>query len=77
MKIISSKSKKPQILKQYVQCITERETCPFQVRKGYEYVLDLKSVYIDSDGDAYGRIFNLNGECIGYMMLKHFSSSMI
>lgn len=64
------------ILAHNVKCISERTSLPKQIKKGDDYVLDLRSVHMDSDGDAYGMIYTKYGEKIGNMMLKHFCSTM-
>lgn len=58
--------------KQTVRCISVWVSNPHPVEIGGFYVLDLLSVWIDSDGDAYGVIYDLVGKQIGQMKLSHF-----
>jgi hypothetical protein len=50
-----------------VACINERPGYK-QIQKGDQYLLDRSSIWIDSDGDAYGMFYNLqhfSGLCRG------------
>ena len=64
---------------QEVECISTRGIASFKDPViGIHYYLNLTSIYLDSDGDAYGMIFTQNnGEIIyslGYKLLKHFKT---
>lgn len=64
---------------QEVECISTRGISSFKDPViGIHYYLNLTSIYLDSDGDAYGMIFTQNnGEIIyslGYKLLKHFKT---
>lgn len=68
--------RKPKII-QRVHCISERFNFPKAPKLYQDYILDLESVYMDSDGDAYGHIYTLDMDFVGNMLLKHFSTNMI
>ena len=57
-----------------VICISERKSNFSQIEKGQFYKIDIQSIWIDSDGDAYGSVYDENGVFIGNMLLKHFKS---
>ena len=64
---------------QEVECISTRENPSYKDPVlGIHYYLNLTSIYLDTDGDAYGMIFTQNnGEIIyslGYKLLKHFKT---
>lgn len=64
---------------QEVECISTRANPSYKDPViGVHYYLYLTSIYLDSDGDAYGMIFTQNnGEIIyslGYKLLKHFKT---
>lgn len=65
---------------QEVECISMRKNSSFKDSViGVHYYLDLASIYLDVDGDAYGMIFTQgnNGEeiiSLGYKLLKHFKT---
>ena len=59
-----------------VCCINNREDRPKQLQSSDDYLLDLKSVYIDSEGDAHGSIYTQEGKKLGNMSLRHFRSTM-
>lgn len=56
-----------------VICINERPGYK-QVQKGEQYLLDRSSIWIDSDGDAYGMFYNLQHFYVGQLKLSHFRS---
>jgi len=55
-----------------VRCISIRESMPTQIKVGKRYAIDRLSIYIDTDGDAYGVVYDNKRNRIGEMMLKHF-----
>lgn len=56
-----------------VACINERPGYK-QIQKGDQYLLDRSSIWIDSDGDAYGMVYDLNHNYVGQLKLSHFCS---
>ena len=54
-----------------VACINERPGYK-QIQKGDQYLLDRMSIWIDSDGDAYGMFYNLQYFYVGQLKLSHF-----
>lgn len=60
-------------LPHYVKCISPRDNDKL-LTVGENYILDLSSVYIDSDGDSYADCYTVNHTKIGRRMLKHFQS---
>ena len=58
----------------YVKCISERENKPGQLTVGDSYIVDMLSVHMDSDGDAYADVYTLDMYWAGRMLLKHFQS---
>lgn len=56
-----------------VICINERPGYK-QVQKGEQYLLDRSSIWIDSDGDSYGMVYDLNHNYVGQLKLSHFCS---
>lgn len=56
-----------------VACINERPGYK-QIQKGDQYLLDRSSIWIDSDGDAYGMFYNLQLFYVGQLKLSHFRS---
>lgn len=56
-----------------VKCISSRDNTN-QIVVGNLYVLDRATIYIDSDGDAFGVIYDKNMNRIGNLLLKHFMS---
>ena len=59
------------VMMQRVMCRSIRETSPNQIAVGKEYMLDKASIWIDSDGDSYGVIYD-NEKKVGQMKLSHF-----
>lgn len=55
-----------------VRCISIRESVPTQITVGQEYVIDRLTIWIDTDGDAYGTVYDKSGNRVGDMLLKHF-----
>lgn len=55
-----------------VVCISIRESIPDQIKINEEYIIDRLSIYLDSDGDAYGIVYNSSMKRIGNMKLSHF-----
>ena len=55
-----------------VVCIEKRESNINQIIEGDYYYIDRNSIWIDSDGDAYGEVYNDRGEDIGQLKLSHF-----
>ena len=55
---------------QKVKCISE----DIGIKKDFQYLLDLASVWMDNDGDSYGTIYSLTEEHIGQKKLSHFTS---
>ena len=62
-----------------VKCISRRETFPEQIEEGNMYYLDETSLYVDSDGDEYAKIYKdkWKKECIGNMLTKHFCEPIL
>lgn len=58
-----------------VICISERKSMPGQITVDEHYVLDRMTVYIDSDGDAYGEFYDANNNRVGNLMLSHFRTA--
>lgn len=58
----------------FVKCISKREMLPEQINEGESYYLDETSLYVDSDGDEYAKIYKdkFRKEFIGNMLTKHF-----
>ena len=56
-----------------VRCISIRESDLSQITIGREYVIDRLTIWMDSDGDAYGVVYDSAGNRVGQMLLKHFS----
>lgn len=57
-----------------VWCISERDDVPNMIKVGNPYLIDRSSIWIDSDGDAFGDVYEQTGRRIGQMLLSHFSS---
>lgn len=57
-----------------VACINERQGYK-QIQKGDQYLLDRMSIWIDSDGDSYGMVYDLRNNYVGQLKLSHFCSS--
>ena len=57
-----------------VICISERKSHFSQIEKGQFYKIDRQSIWIDSDGDAYGSVYDESGVFVAQMLLKHFQS---
>lgn len=57
-----------------VKCISERENKPGQITVGETYIVDLASVHINCDGDAYADIYYEDLYWAGRMLLNHFQS---
>jgi len=62
---------------QLVECI-EASPNRQEPEVGMRYGLDLKSIYIDFEGDAYGIIYAIGSQdkiySLGYRLLKHFKT---
>ena len=58
----------------YVECISERESKPGQITVGENYIMDLSTVHIDRDGDAYADFYTVDHIHVGRLHLKHFMS---
>lgn len=58
----------------FTRCISIRESNPKQISVGEDYILDKYSIFIDCDGDAYGTFYDMEGNRIGNLLLKHFTS---
>jgi hypothetical protein len=65
------------IVPMQVTCLSERPGIPDQVREGNSYLIDRMSIWIDSDGDAYGVVYDMNHRRIGHMRLKHFMTTIM
>jgi len=57
-----------------VICISNRLSFLQQIKKGDFYFIDRSSIWIDAEGDAYGKVYDLNEKLIGQMLLSHFCS---
>lgn len=57
-----------------VRCISVREDEKNRLVVGQNYILDLCTLYIDCDGDAYARCYTFDLKEIGMSLLKHFES---
>lgn len=55
-----------------VVCRTERESNPNQIKVGRGYLINKNSIWIDGDGDSYGKVYDLKGNYVGQMLLSHF-----
>ena len=57
-----------------VKCISERESLPKQIETGKTYYFDETSIYVDTDGDEYAKIYNdqYRKSFVGNMLTKHF-----
>ena len=63
------------IIMKLVKCISEREPSLLSlIEVGKIYYIDETSLYVDSDGDEYGKIYKdkWRKEYIGNMLTKHF-----
>ena len=56
-----------------VVCISERPDYK-QIQKGNRYRINRMSTWIDSDGDSYGMVYDLNHNYVGQLKLSHFFS---
>ena len=56
-----------------VVCISERPGFK-QIQKGNRYRINRISTWIDSDGDSYGMVYDLNHNYVGQLKLSHFRS---
>lgn len=60
-------------MKQLVTCVDDRNLD--DVKEGEEYIIDLDTVYGDSDGDWYGSLFTKGGDKIALgVSLRRFRS---
>lgn len=55
-----------------VICRSIRKSNPNQIVVGRLYIIDKLSIYIDSDGDAYGTVYDQDENVVGQMLLSHF-----
>lgn len=46
----------------------------YRIKKGNFYYINRESIWVDCDGDAYGKVYSTNNEYIGQMLLSHFQS---
>lgn len=65
------------IVPMQVMCLSERPGIPDQIREGNSYLIDRMSIWIDSDGDAYGVVYDMNHRLIGQRRLKHFMTTIM
>ena len=56
----------------HVICRSIRESNPNQIVIGGQYMIDRLSILIDEDGDAYGTVYDQNGNRVGNLLLSHF-----
>lgn len=59
-------------MKREVICISIRETKPDQITVGEHYMIDMSSLYSDSDGDWYVNVEDMNGNSKGSLKITHF-----
>lgn len=59
---------------QTVICISIRESMPEQIKVGTKYKIDLSDAYGDNDGDWYAPVYSMDGDRVGLLNLKHFTS---
>lgn len=57
-----------------VVCISERMSMANQIQVGSKYFLDRMTIWIDSDGDSYGIVYDDYGNRVGQLKLSHFST---
>lgn len=59
-----------------VKCVNERETMISNITIGKCYFLDISTVYGDSEGDWFGKIYvdENRSQYIGIINLNHFST---
>lgn len=57
-----------------VICIYKRPAHTVPIEEGKFYQIDRNSIWLDADGDAYGKVYDMSGKYIGEMMLLHFKS---
>lgn len=69
---MKSKDIKRQMLP--VHCISIRESNPTQIVEGQRYMVDRLTIWTDADGDAYGVVYDNDGNNLGQILLKHFCS---
>lgn len=43
-------------------CITEKDTFPAKLSKGEKYFLDESSLFVDTEGETYGNVFQFDNE---------------
>ena len=55
-----------------VICISIRDSVPDQIKVDNEYRIDRLSIWIDSEGDSYGTVYDTKNSRVGEMMLSHF-----
>ncbi len=58
-----------------VICISERKSMPGQIVVGERYTLDRQTIYIDSDGDAFGVFYDARRNRVGNLRLSHFMTA--
>ena len=46
----------------------------YRIKKGDFYYINRESIWIDYDGEAYGKVYSINNDCIGQMLLSRFQS---
>lgn len=46
----------------------------YRIKKGNFYYINRESIWIDYDGNAYGKVYSTNNEYIGQMLLSYFQS---
>lgn len=46
----------------------------YRIKKGNFYYINRESIWIDSDGEAYGKVYSTNNDYIGQMLLSRFQS---
>lgn len=63
-----------EISKMPVICRSIRESNLNQIVIDRLYIIDRDSIWIDKDGDAYGTVYDQDGNRIGIMLLSHFRS---
>ena len=51
-----------------------RVGCPDYIKPGQVYYIDRESIWINSDGIAYGKVYALSGKYLGDAKLSCFTS---
>ena len=57
-----------------VVCIYVKPAHNLPLENGKQYQVSRDSIWLDSDGDAYGKVYDMSGKFLGEMMLLHFKS---